>query len=281
VDIKKEVIAANIQVHSRMAETYDKEEPHFRSENIARVERILKEIYAQSGTSAQLDMGCGTGFIINIAKKYVNKITGVDVTQPMLDRVDKSGKCNIELFNSDIGEFEPIPGVYDIVTGYAFLHHLHDIKPAMITAYKALKSGGTLYCDLEPNYYFWESIHNLERNGSYDPIVKREIEMVTYKDEDVEKNYGVPKETFDKSEWGKNIAGGFKEEDVESLLKNIGFNKVKFIYHWYIGQAYLINDYKASKEERFLYADVMNDILHKTMPLARNLYKYIGFIAYK
>jgi ubiquinone/menaquinone biosynthesis C-methylase UbiE len=281
MDIKKEVIAANIQVHSKMAETYDKEEPHFRNENIQRVEKILKEIYEYSGKNMQLDMGCGTGFIINIAKKYVNKITGVDVTQAMLDRVDKSGNCIIELFNSDVGEFKPSPEAYNIVTGYAFLHHLHDIKPAMNTAFKALKVGGTLYCDLEPNYNFWESIHNLARGGSYDPIVKREIEMVAYKDEDVEKNYGVPKEVFDKSEWGKNIAGGFKEEDVVDLLKSVGFKEIKFLYHWFIGQAYLVNEFNASKEDRFLYASVMDEILHKTMPLARNLYKYIGFIAHK
>jgi len=111
--------------------------------------------------------------------------------------------------------------------------------------------------------------------------VKREIEMVTYKDEDIEKNFGVDKDVFNQAEFGKNIKGGFREEELVAALKNIGFTDVQFFYHWFIGQGKLINDESMDKTARFAHAEVMHDYLLKAMPLTRNLFKYVGFVATK
>ena len=276
-----DVVKANIALHSKMADDYSTCEPHFRPENINKVEEKLKIIFEELKAERLLDLGCGTGFIINIAKKYVKQIDGVDVTQAMMDKVDKTGSAIINLHNHDTGSFPAEPSSYDVVTGYSFLHHLYDINPTLKTAYTALKHGGKLYCDLDPNYYYWESIHKLDRKGKYDPIVKREIEMVTYKDEDIEKNFGVSKDVFNTAEFGKNIAGGFKEEELVTQLKEVGFSHVTVFYYWFLGQASLINDSWGTKEERLKYADVMDSVLQRSLPVSRNLYKYMGFIATK
>lgn len=277
----KKVIEANIALHTKMSNEYSTCEPHFRPENIHKVETQLAALIKQANAKKLLDLGCGTGFIINIAKKYVQEIHGVDVTQAMMDKVDKSGSCNIQLFNHDTGTFPVASETYDMVTGYSFLHHLYDITPTIKNAYKALKKGGIFYADLDPNYYFWESIHQLNRNEPYDSIIKREIEMVTYKDEDIEKNFGVEKEVFNAAEYGKNIKGGFKEEELEKLLHDVGFTKVKIFYHWFVGQGNLINDNQFTKEERFKYADIMHSYLQKALPISKHLFKYIGFTAEK
>jgi ubiquinone/menaquinone biosynthesis C-methylase UbiE len=275
------VIAANIALHSKMSDDYSTCEPHFRPENVTAVEQKLKSVIESVHAKSLLDLGCGTGFIINIAKKYVAEIDGVDVTQAMMDKVDQSGNASITLHNCDTGSFKAKPGYYDVVTAYSFLHHLYDIIPTLQTAYLALKDGGKFYADLDPNYHFWEGVHQLDRQGAYDPIVKREIEMVTYKDEDIEKNFGVEKEIFNAAEYGKNIKGGFKGEELVALLKETGFKKVELFYHWFIGQGALINDENYTKETRFDDAGKMNLFLQKAMPLSRNLFKYIGFIAQK
>lgn len=140
---------------------------------------------------------------INIGKKYVDEIYGVDVTQAMMDKVDLTGNCKIKLINNDTGTVDTGVQDFDIVTAYSFLHHLYNIEPTLKTAYNALKSGGKFYADLDPNYYFWEGVNKLDRDGNYDPIIKREIEAVTYKDEDIEKNFGVNKEVFNTAEFGK------------------------------------------------------------------------------
>jgi ubiquinone/menaquinone biosynthesis C-methylase UbiE len=276
-----EVIKANIALHSKMADDYSTCEPHFRPENINKVEAKLQQLFTETNAKNLLDLGCGTGFIINIAKKYVQHIDGVDVTQAMMDKVDKSGSAVINLHNHDTGSFAATPGFYDVVTGYSFLHHLYDVRPTLQTAFTALKDGGKLYCDLDPNYYYWEGINKLERNGTYDPLVSREIEMVTYKDEDIEKNFGVSKDTFNNAEFGKNINGGFKEEELVAQIKGVGFSEVTVFYYWYLGQAALINDTWGTKEERIKYADVMDGVLQRSLPVSRNLYKYMGFIATK
>ncbi len=138
----QDVIQANIELHSKMSGDYNTCEPQYRPENLNRVEDALKEAIDQCGAKKMLDLGCGTGFLIDMGKKYVEEITGVDVTQAMMDRVDKSGSCKIELINHDTGTVPLKEGYYDIATAHSFLHHLYDINPTIQTAAKALKKGG-------------------------------------------------------------------------------------------------------------------------------------------
>jgi ubiquinone/menaquinone biosynthesis C-methylase UbiE len=276
-----DVIAANIEVHSRLAESYSTCEPHFRPENVEKVERRLAEIIQSVGNESLLDLGCGTGFIINIAKRYVSRIVGVDVTQAMLDKVDTAGPAAITLYNHDTGSFPVEEGSFDAVTAYSFLHHLYDIRPTLETAFKALRPGGKLYADLEPNYYFWKEIHGLERDGAYDPIIRREIEMVAYKDEDIEKQFGVAKDTFNKAEYGKNIAGGLRDDALVGMLTDVGFAGVDVFFQWFVGQGDLINDSAYERDERFRYAEITDRMLQRALPLSRPLFKYLGFVATK
>ena len=165
-DTYKKVLEANIAVHTKISEHYNSCEPHFRPENVSKVDSILQTIFSETGAKKMLDLGCGTGFVINIAKKYLAEIDGVDVTQAMMDKVDKSGSCKITLHNHDTGSFPVRENSYDVVTGYSFLHHLYDIVPTLQTAFKGLKRGGKFYADLDPNYYYWESINSLKRDRS-------------------------------------------------------------------------------------------------------------------
>src|SRR6185436_11266653 len=158
INLTQKVIEANIAFHSKLAPHYQTCEPHFRPENVAKVERRLVALVQATGAESLLDLGCGTGFMINIAKKYVQRITGVDVTQAMLDRVDRSGSASIELVNHDTGTYPAAPGAFQLVTAYSFLHHLAELGPTFRTASRALAPGGKFYADLEPNFHFWASI---------------------------------------------------------------------------------------------------------------------------
>lgn len=278
---------ANIELHSKLAEHYQSCEPHFRQENVSKVKSRFEGVITSvpgynNSTAKMLDLGCGTGFMINVARDLVSEIDGVDITQAMLDRVDtQSGRARIKLHNSDTGTFPVRKGDYDVVTAYSFLHHLFDIKPTLNTAYAALKEDGKFYVDLEPNYFFWESINALKRDGNYDPIVKREIEAVTYKDEDIEKQFGLPAQVFNQAEYMKNILGGFKEEEILKDFHFAGFKKVELFYHWFLGQGTLINDDTLDKEKRFESANIMHNYLTKALPITKHLFKYFGIVAQK
>ena len=68
------------------------------------------------------------------------------------------------------------------------------------------------------------------------------IKAINKKGEEIEEQFGVKKEIFIKAEHQKHIIGGFQEESLNKLLEDVGFTNISFMYHWYIGQAQLIND---------------------------------------
>lgn len=280
-ELIQKVIDANVAVHTRLAEHYQSCEPHFRPENVAKVETIIAGLVAQTRARSALDLGCGTGFVIQILKQHVERITGVDVTAAMLERVDRSGKTAIDLVQHDTGTYPVAAGAYQLVTAYSFLHHLCDLAPTLHTAARALEPGGRFYADLDPNYYFWEGINRLERGGDYHPLVQREIEAVTFKDQEIEEKFGVSREVFNHAEFGKDIAGGFKIEDLERQLRLAGFSRVEFRYHWFLGEGFLINQEGTPREELFEQAATVNSALQNALPASRNMFKYLGFVATK
>lgn len=279
--LTQKVIEANIAVHSRLAAQYQQCEPHFRPENVAKVERRLAALAQETRAESLLDLGCGTGFMINIAKRHVRRIVGVDVTPAMLERVDRTGPADIQVVNHDTGTYPVAPGTFQLVTAYSFLHHLAELLPTFGTASRALAPGGKFYADLDPNFYFWDSIYKLERGGDYHPLVRREIEAVTFKDEEIEAKFGVSREVFNHAEFGKDMAGGFKEETLRQQLLEAGFARVEFHYHWFLGEGFLINSGSAPREELFQQAAVVNDALLRALPVSRHLFKYLGFVATK
>jgi ubiquinone/menaquinone biosynthesis C-methylase UbiE len=273
------VVRANQQLHSALANDYNSSEPHFRPENVAHVEKRLRAIFAATNAERMLDLGCGTGFLINIAKNYVKVIDGVDVTPAMTDQVDRSGPAQIRVHLGDTGSFAVKEDTYDVVTAYSFLHHLYEIGPTLRTAARALRPGGKFYADLDPNYYFWQAIKTLDSRKRYDPIVTREIASVTQKDEEIQERFHVAKEVFNNAEYNKNITGGFREETLTESLKSAGFADVEISYYWYLGQASVVNNPAADAASRLEMASLFAATLEKGLPLTRSLFKYIGFVA--
>lgn len=276
----RKVVEANIAVHGKVAGEYNKNEPQFRPENLSRVKAILHGLVDRVGAKRLLDIGCGTGFVIDLVRDKVAEIHGVDVTQPMLDKVDRSGPAKITLTCADAATFDPGPVPFDMVTSYSVLHHLYDVEPTMRTACKALKPGGVYYVDLEPNRAFWNALTPIKPDDpNLDPIVKAEIAKID--DHEVAGEIGVDRETLDLAEYGKNIRGGFDEDELRAMLARAGFSKVEIRYHWFVGQGAIINAPGSDKATQVALAEQMDKALHRALPLSRALYKYIGFVATK
>jgi ubiquinone/menaquinone biosynthesis C-methylase UbiE len=275
------VMEANIAVHAKMAADYKKFEPHFRPENIAKVRAILTRLVQETSARKLLDLGCGTGFIIDIAMPLVAEIHGVDITQAMLDQVVRRGPAKVTLTREDTAGYRQDEGTFDLVTSYSFLHHLYDIEPTLRTAYRALRPGGRYYADLDPNRAFWAALSQIEPGDALDPIVRLELEKTRFKDHEVAGELGVDKEVLDRAEYGKNIRGGFGEDELVAMLKGCGFSKVEVYYYWFIGQAQLVNDPRGERSAQIALADRVDEALKRVLPLSRNLYKYLGFIATK
>ena len=262
-----------------MAKDY-KHEPHWRPENVALVDAKINKLVRETHAKRAMDLGCGTGFMINLLKKYVPSIVGVDATQAMLDEVDRSGSADIKLLCHDTGTLDIESGSFDLVTCYSFLHHLYDITPTLNVASKALRPGGKFYADLEPNRAFWQQIEALDESDSYDSIIQNEIKKLKFQDGEVAEQFGISPDLLNKAEYGKNVKGGFDENELRNQLMKAGFKKIEFQYYWYVGQADVINS-NGDRTQSIALASEVDKILQRIKPLSRVLFKYIGFVATK
>ena len=197
----------------------------------------------------------------------------------MISRVDiESGPAEVTVEIGDTGSVEVEQGAYDIVTAYSFLHHLYEVGPTLRTAAGALRPGGQLYVDLEPNRHFWDAISALDRHAEYDPIIEREIAMVSDHD-GVALGAGVDAGTFPLAEWGKTERGGLGEEEMAAELAEAGFSSSRFFYEWFVGQGQMINDPAVDRDRAVADAEVVSALLGRAQPLSRTMFKYMGFVA--
>lgn len=271
-----DIVAANIQVHTRMADSYNDNEPHYRPENRAKVRGRL-EAMRRYGQGRLLDLGCGTGFVIDLAKDLFERVDGIDVTQAMLDRVDLSGG-NIALHNCAAERLPFADGTFDVATAYAFLHHLEDYPKVLAEAHRVLKPGGGFYIDLEPNKLFWQAMVDLEQQGSdasYSDIVQKEIASVLHTDERVEAEFGIGKDVFNQAEYTKSILGGIDPFAFREQSLRIGFASCEISFEWFLGQGAILHGQSAAA------ADVVEAYLRRILPLSAKCFKYLSFVLVK
>src|SRR5947209_7873210 len=88
--VVSDIVRSNIAVHTKMAGSYVRDEPHYRPENQAKVRANLLRLAQQTGTGRMLDIGCGAGFVIDQARDLFDEVHGLDATRAMLDQVDLS-----------------------------------------------------------------------------------------------------------------------------------------------------------------------------------------------
>ncbi len=273
---KEEIFKANIDIHTAVASEYNNE-PHFRPENIARVTRIISSIREKTNGKRLLDVGCGTGFIINIAKNYFREIIGIDLTPSMIRQIDlASDKSTIKVAIAN-SEAIPCPDNYfDVVTANAFLHHLPDLKQTLKEIRRVLRPGGIFYSDLDPNAYFWDAIVDLPPHKKYTQVVAREIEAVLHKNKEYAEQFNIEEDLLIKAEPLKHVHGGFYEEDLLKLLDKAGFRDSEIVYEWFLGEASVIHgNYPEGTD------GILKDYFSKIMPLSRHLFKYLIIMASK
>jgi ubiquinone/menaquinone biosynthesis C-methylase UbiE len=274
-----QVIKANLKFFKSKAIDYNKEEPSYRPENIKRVTKILENLLKNKKNSKILDIGCGTGFIIDLVKKMSSNVYGIDISPEMLQMVNKYNN-KIGLGIGDTANLPIKKNNFDLCTAYGFLHHLYDITPTIKEAYRCLKKGGIFYSDQDPNYYFWKNAKEIQSKKKISEISKNEIEHVNdptigYQVKKMKSLEIAGRKTILKAEFQKTVKGGFEEESIKRIFKNVGFKKISYNYEWYLGEGFV-------KHQRSLKEDkTIDEHLRRCLPLTRNLFKYVRIVAEK
>lgn len=271
-----DVVLANIEVHTRLAATYDLQEPHYRPENQVKVRRNLEGLAQRCGGGKLLDLGCGTGFIIRLARDLFSEVHGVDITPAMLERVDTSSG-NVYLHKS-VAETLPFADEeFGMVSAYSFLHHVKDYRVVLKQSHRVLQPGGIVYIDLEPNKLFWDTMTALadvpsDQLRSYVQVAR---DSVTSTDAKVEQEFGIRQETFRLAEYTKAVLGGFDPRTVGQEIKALGFRSCDVQLEWYVGQAQVMHG------QSFEEAEKIESYLRAISPLSDHLFKYVRLILVK
>lgn len=94
-----------------------------------------------------IEMGCGTGSTAILHAPFVNKITGIDISDEMLaiaqQRLAETSLNNVEFTNADI-ETLTLNEPADVVMAMSLLHLLEDKEAVLNSIYNSLKPNAVL-----------------------------------------------------------------------------------------------------------------------------------------
>jgi demethylmenaquinone methyltransferase/2-methoxy-6-polyprenyl-1,4-benzoquinol methylase/ArsR family transcriptional regulator len=113
-----------------------------------RVEAAIFEAIGPAPLNAVLDLGTGTGRMLEILAPLASRAVGVDQSPQMLSvaraRLERNGLRNAQLRQGDLYALPVELDFYDLVVMHQVLHYLDDPLRAIREATRALRPGGCL-----------------------------------------------------------------------------------------------------------------------------------------
>jgi predicted TPR repeat methyltransferase len=96
-----------------------------------------------------VDLGCGTGLCGPLVRSVARRLTGVDLSEGMLEEARKRG-CYDELERAELTEhLDTRPQCYDAAIAADVLVYIGDLQPLVAAARRALRPGGLLAVSVE------------------------------------------------------------------------------------------------------------------------------------
>ena len=113
-----------------------------------KVEAAIAEALGPGPFGALLDIGTGTGRMLELLAPVASRAVGVDQSPPMLGmarlRIERAGLRNVTLRQGDIFALPVERDGYDVVVVHQVLHFLDDPSRALREASRVLRPGGRL-----------------------------------------------------------------------------------------------------------------------------------------
>lgn len=113
-----------------------------------RVETAVRKAAEGRPFDALLDLGTGTGRMIELLAPLAMRVVGIDQSPQMLSlarvRIERAGLRNVQLRQGDIYAMPVEPNAFDLAVMHQVLHYLDDPLRAIREAARALRPGGRL-----------------------------------------------------------------------------------------------------------------------------------------
>jgi len=124
----------------------------------ADVEAALLRILGPDNVDALLDLGTGTGWILQLLEQSYRRAVGIDASRDMLAvaraNLDKAGIVKASVRHGDIFNLPLEAGDFDLITIHQVLHFLDEPERAIAEAARVLRPGGRLaIVDLAPHAF--------------------------------------------------------------------------------------------------------------------------------
>jgi DNA-binding transcriptional ArsR family regulator len=112
------------------------------------VERALVDLVVRRGRIDLLDLGTGTGRVLELTGPHVRRGLGIDRSRDMLaiarDRLERRSLHNCEVRLGDLAALDLADNGVDVVVLHHVVHFLDDPDRALAEAGRVLRPGGTL-----------------------------------------------------------------------------------------------------------------------------------------
>ncbi len=111
-------------------------------------ERVLDSLEPYRKTNRLIDVGCGIGYFLEVAKRRGWEVYGTEFTEEAV------GICEAKGASMKLGVLEPEnyePESFDAVTSFEVIEHINDPKEELGNFKKLLRKGGIVYCTT-PNF---------------------------------------------------------------------------------------------------------------------------------
>lgn len=201
----KRVLEPELMDDAAQAEAYDKAD--FSVSHSKRVELFIERFQRPDISGAVLDLGCGSGDILQrfaIALPLANFV-GVDGSQPMLDlsrtRLEKAGMMDrVKLVRAFIPSGDIPKRDYAVIMSHSLLHHLH--QPEVL--WNTIRD-----CAAKNTYVFVADLRRPQSDKAANDIV--------------EKLSGSEPEVL-KRDFYNSLCAAFTKDEIEEQLKTAGLS---------------------------------------------------------
>ena len=228
-DLQEKVIFANQIHHDRFAKIYEAD-PHvekFLEEGTAtqsRIHEVINYISTNSRMHLFLDVGCGTGNVLKLARQVFDIAIGVDVSIEML-RIAQQRGMQVCLASSDHLPFR-VDSV-DAISCFSVLHHLVELKPTFCEFFRVLIEDGYLYTDWDPSRTARQMEEHFIRSRMYGilipfyRLIRNSITSTQRNDSIVSANHPDSIEML--AEFHNFYSQGLDAAQVKDILSMVGF----------------------------------------------------------
>lgn len=132
----------NVFLKTAVAETYDDYYLTDFGKQVDNLEqKLVSELISNIPRGPMLELGCGTGHWTDFFIREGFQLTGVDISEPML-QIARSKSIKADFIQADVLDLPFAEESYNLISAITMLEFVSDQEQALESIYRTLKPGG-------------------------------------------------------------------------------------------------------------------------------------------